>query len=479
MRRRTSPSRSRPRAGTGPVRQAPAPARGAVTSAAAELVLDGGPTRPEHLLSLQAEVGNRALQRTLAAAPRAGRIQRGLWDWLTGGGKTTAPDERAKAEQELEEFRKKTFPCLTKHRPSSGLGQFDVCFDPKAGSLTVTLKVSFNFVDGDPSKVSPGFKPEEFKWTPGEQATFKADYLREVGALWSGKHLFKSTKKYWERMTVKTSVVVSDVAADQAHFQMTVGKYPSDAGMVQSSICPPGYHHDGNACRRNAAAADGTRPDYGTAALDINDLRREQKLDWSTGAVTSIPFRPGKAVLDGTGTTALGPLVASLKANAAMRVELTGYTSSTHRAGETPAQGAASNMALARARTAAVQAHLTGQGIAAERILVRNRGEDGAGPGNEWCMVSAQTGTQETQHPGVHETGHMLGLEDEYTTTGTPAGQALPAKADQMIKGTTGHDVKTGDTQSAMSLGSTVQPWHYSSFLEALRKISGMAEWGL
>jgi hypothetical protein len=272
-------------------------------------------------------------------------------------------------------------------------------------------------------------------------------------------------------VTVDTTVSVVE-SNSKPHFIATIAKYPPDAAMVQSSVCPPGTHHDGNLCRPNAGGKG-----HGTAELDSNDMRPEQKLDWGN-AVAQIPFDLNKTSLSAAGTTALGPIVTSLKGDAAMRVELTGRASNTRQRGQSAAEGAIVNMDLARGRTAAVVAHLTGQGIGADRIQVRNEGENGAGPGVAWCRVDAQTGKKETQHPALHETGHMFGLDDEYTSTGNPAGSAMSASYDAMIKATTGDTVTHGDNEGAMSLGSTVQKWHYSSFLEALRTITGMPEWG-
>lgn len=407
-------------------------------------------------------------------------------DWLDGalGAVGDALDMRTDeprldAEEDLEVFRGRSFAPLADHHPASGLGQFDVDFDPRAGTMVVTLKVAYDFVNGTPGAVSPGFRPEEFQWTPEQQAAWSARYEADVSALWSSRHVFHSTKPFWAAMVVNTTVRVVQDAADP-HFRLTVAKFPDDAGMAQSSVCTPGHHHDasGMLCPANAPAADGSVPGHGTGSFDSNDMRPEQKLDWGNVSV-QVPFGAGGAALDAAGTAALQPVIAQLLATPAARVELTGRASAGHRRGVAAADGAVENMDLARVRSAAVRAALIAGGVTADRILVRNAGEAAAGAGAEWRRVDVQVGTRQTQNPALHETGHMLGLDDEYPVTGAAAGTPVDPAYQAMITATTGEVLTRGRDESAMSLGSTVRPWHYSSFLEALRVVSGTQEWGL
>ena len=130
-------------------------------------------------------------------------------------------------------------------------------------------------------------------------------------------------------------------------------------------------------------------------------------------------------------------------------------------------------MDLACRRTAAVQAALIAGGATGDQILVRNVGEENAGPEAAWCRVDAQVGTQEMQNSGLHETGYMLGSDDEYLQSGAPAGTAVAADYDAMIQAQTGDVVTRGRNADAMSLGSTVRQWNYAAFLEALEKMTG------
>lgn len=433
---------------------------------------------PSAMLALQRSAGNQAAGRALAGrAPRS--VQRDLLDDIgnaVGDAFDARTDEdRLDAEEELEDFRDETYDPLEDYAPSSDVGLFDAACDMRAGTMTITLKVGYNFVAGTPANVSAGFRPEEFQWTPAEQTTWKERYMREVSAMWSAQFTIRSTKPHWTAMTVATTVTVIEDTADP-HFTLTVAKYPADAGMAQSSICPPGFHHDaasGN-CAANTDAAD----ESGTGDLDSNDLRPEQKLDWGN-ASTAIPFTEGSSALGAPGNAALAPIITQVAGVAGAHVEITGHASNSHRAGRTADEGAIDNMDLARARTAAVRAALIAGGATPEQILVRNVGEEGAGPEAAWCRVDAQVGTHEMQNPGLHETGHMLGSDDEYPQTGAPAGTAVAADYDAMIQAQTGDVVTRGRSADAMSVGSTVRRWNYAAFLEALEKMTGETEWTL
>lgn len=445
--------------------------------------VEAGPAAPslqsgmsvQAMLALQRSAGNQAAGRAVARRTVARDLLDDIGDAVGDFFDARSNEDERDAHEDLEDFRNETYAPLTDYEPSSEVGLFDAACDMRAGTLTITLKVAYNFTAGDPTKVSAGFRASEFQWTPQEQAEWKARYMREVSAMWSAQFVISNTKPHWEAMTVATTVSVVEDAGDP-HFTLSVAKYPPDAGMVQSSICPPGFHHDpanGN-CAANTAADD----ESGTGDMDSNDLRPEQKLDWGNASV-EIPFTAGSAALGPAGNAALAPIITQVAGVPGAHVQLRGRASNTHRAGRTADEGAIDNMDLARARTAAVQAALIAGGATADQILLRNVGEEGAGPGNEWCRVDAQVGTQEMQNPGLHETGHMLGSDDEYPQTGAPAGTPVAAKYDAMIQAQTGDVITRARNSDAMSVGSTVRRWNYAAFLEALEKMTGEKEWTL
>jgi hypothetical protein len=410
-----------------------------------------------------------------SAGPEIHRDFLGIGNALGDAFDMREDEERLDAEEELAEFRERSFSPLTDWIPPSGYGMFDASYSVQTG-LQITLKVGYNFVNGDAAAVSPGFRPEEFQWTQAEQDEWKARYQRDVSAQWSARYSFTCTRPYWSSLVVPVNVSVVEDSADP-HYVLTVSKYPADAGMAQSSICDPGTHHAGGGmCDPNVADASGNTPNNGTGALDNNDLRPEQKLDWGNASV-AIPFRRGRSTMTAQGTAALQPVIDQLNTDNTARVELTGHSSNTHASGSDATQGAVENMDLARARCSTVKTAVEGAGISNSRVQVRNVGEEGAGAGDEWCRVDAQVGNHEMQNPGLHETGHMFGLGDEYPQDGAPAGTAVDAGYDAMVRSTTGQVLTRARNESAMSVGSTVQPWHYSSFMAALRTITGIQEW--
>ncbi len=388
-------------------------------------------------------------------------------------------EERLDAEEELEEFRERSFPRIERFSSPAGVGQFAVDFDAATGDLSITVRVFFEFTAGDPSQVAPGFRPEEFQWNGGEEAQWKTQYMALFSSAWSSPAtgiIFRSTKPYWTSMQVDVGVQVVETASrGDAHFVVQVAKYPDDAAMVGSSVCSPGRHHSGNYCVANTDA--GTPANYqgmagSTVELDSNDLRAEQKLDWGN-AVTQVHFGRGGNALDAAGQQELQPVIQQMQANAASHAELTGHASADHRQGVNASDGAIENMDLARSRTASVQAALNGAGISNDRLLIRNVGEQGASDDESWCRVDIQVGTNPTQTAALHEGGHMLGNSDEYSSAG-----ATPSY-DAMVLAQTGQVVAHQDNANIMSVGGTIQPWNYSAFLASLKQISGLDEWSL
>lgn len=111
----------------------------------------------------------------VAPAP-AGVPSSGWWDrlaavtegaWGVAGDALNLRGDEAllDAQEELAAFRASTFAPLIDHQPSSGYGMFDVGFDPASGQLLITLKVAYEFVDGDPAVSSPGIPASELRWT--------------------------------------------------------------------------------------------------------------------------------------------------------------------------------------------------------------------------------------------------------------------------------------------------------------------------
>lgn len=90
-------------------------------------------------------------------------------------------------------------------------------------------------------------------------------------------------------------------------------------------------------------------------------------------------------------------------------------------------------------------------------------------------------GNGQAQSVAAHEFGHLFGLPDEYPgssfrPTGTAADDDKQAAA-MGPNGPKGALVENND--NIMSQGSVVRAQHYSMFLDALRKVTGLTEWRL
>jgi hypothetical protein len=76
----------------------------------------------------------------------------------------------------------------------------------------------------------------------------------------------------------------------------------------------------------------------------------------------------------------------------------------------------------------------------------------------------------------AHESGHMFGLDDEYTG----GGAYQPGKPTEHTKLAASEGMAGAmhaKSDSIMSEGSKVRPQHYTTFLDALKLVSGMNEW--
>ncbi|MCU0521907.1 MAG: hypothetical protein MUF84_14605 [Anaerolineae bacterium] len=76
------------------------------------------------------------------------------------------------------------------------------------------------------------------------------------------------------------------------------------------------------------------------------------------------------------------------------------------------------------------------------------------------------------QTPAIHETGHMLGLDDEYIASGPE-----PPSHSDMVESEFGQGVAKGTDGRVMSGGDDIQPEHGITFLAALKEATGMEEW--
>jgi hypothetical protein len=146
-------------------------------------------------------------------------------------------------------------------RPSTGLGNFDVSYDPKTGVLDVTVRCKFWFRDGKPEDFE---EDEDPRWNPAEILKWKADFMRRVSAKWSNQFTFHCTRDGWEELQAAVQVHFVESEEKDSHYELQVTKIP-EAETKQSRVRRPPKHN-----RRR-----------GKAFLDSGDLAQEEKGDYS------------------------------------------------------------------------------------------------------------------------------------------------------------------------------------------------------
>ncbi len=79
-------------------------------------------------------------------------------------------------------------------------------------------------------------------------------------------------------------------------------------------------------------------------------------------------------------------------------------------------------------------------------------------------------GGSEGQYGADHEFGHMVGLDDEYGTGTDILHRTL-------VKDALGREISKGNSDDVMSCANRVGAQHYVTFLEALKKATGLDAW--
>lgn len=442
-------------------------AQGLEGESAAPVVL---PARTPAALMLQ-------LQRSAGNAAVTGMLRRRAMV-MREDTATCSPADQAK----LDELLSKTWTTEDFH-PSTGRGLFDAVYAPGDGDLTITVGITFKFVNGNPADptwvASVGgpakaatYKPEQFNWTKDEQDAWKGNALAKVRDTWAGKYVFFTQKECWagQLPPVKVAIEIVDrpeTGEGKSHFVTTVNKWPTEPGL-EESVTPPGTA-DQSTARFQESGADGIEhPDSDHRVRDTSSRAKYGEADRDNPGTIHFEKNQREPSADDTtklrtfGTTLGKPYMPPFP------VTVTGHSSSEGK----PEY----NQTLSEDRARGVSNEIVAGGAQKQPTLVA-LGPTGAGPTPEWRRVDITVGKFEADQTTVaHEFGHMFGLGDEYPTpdggsrdVGTPV--AHSALAEKLIPGQ--QPIVAHHSDDIMSNGEVVRPHHYVTFMEVLGKMTG------
>ncbi|MBZ0303862.1 MAG: OmpA family protein [Anaerolineae bacterium] len=389
----------------------------------------------------------------------------------------------------------------------TGIGGFNARFNPDSRELIITLNVGISFIHGlsiDPAtnNVTPdgtGLDMSDtdeqgtfgelqaaanqimtdvpaadraaevnsrWRWG-GEEDAWMTQYQQTVQTAWGGQHFFISQD--WPELmsNVRVAVNVHRGQADGDHTKGKIIKTPPNGigAYVQSN---------------DTANANDQELIMSSSDVDPSPnslLRWELYFAHDSANIAAASSQPGGA---GTpGPAFLNQFIATFNAapgNAGQTIQLIGHASSVG----SPQY----NQHLSEQRAAAVEAFLQSNGLTGsiDRTQDSGEGETGAGNDAESRRVDLVVGSGEGQLVATHETGHLLGLDDEYATgngslitgSGNPIGSSVAhsdidadALADAPIDGAVSEN-----NDNIMSLGNTVRPQHYATFHAALEQVT-------
>jgi outer membrane protein OmpA-like peptidoglycan-associated protein len=413
--------------------------------------------------------------------------------------------------------------------PETGLGGFNARYDPVSMTLAITVNIAMTFVDGITLNGNrfvandPGLQPlvdranrtrgaarqqliqrvqDNWQWH-GQEDAWMQTYKQSVADAWSKRFTFQSTKSGWQAQLANVQVVINtwkDVATGGAS-----GATAPPAGAVQPVHCHARIlkTRDDNTSV-NAEVGGG---DAANATDQTLTLGSGQAITTAQNLTTTIWFPSGTAALQPAQRDTLRRFIISYQAptgGSGSSIDITGHANTT---GGNPER----NQKISEDRANAVAEFLRTTTVegktlanAATRIRsVTGAGTTGATESPDWRRVDIVVAGGQGQNTAAHEFGHMIGLGDEYATTpkhdshGNPVTDPTGRHISRGLITGTGGEVGDATTHndlsqrmglggsvaenndSMMSLGNTIRPQHYATFMQALRNVTGMTEWGL
>jgi len=352
---------------------------------------------------------------------------------------------------------------------------------------------------------------EGFLWTgvadpriTAFMATYRANVMGAWGSAGSGI-VFQGSRAGWETQLARVNVVVNT---------RNITSLAAGAPIPgpQPVHCRADIYKTPDRDLFGAQVTGGT-PATGTAS------RTPGLLELGSGQVTttgqshiltqSVFFANNSSTLNADARNKLRKWIISFQATPGTPGNSISISGRANTAGDTTEAGRQRNIDLSLARATAVETFLKTTSV--EGSLLRNAatrinstagiGTASAGEEAEWRRVDIVVGSGQGQNIAAHEFGHMLGLDDEYASTPKrdAAGNiVLDADRNQVTRGlvsgtggdvgtTTGHNQLATDmglggsvhenNDNIMSLGSTIRPQHYATFMSALHSVTGINDW--
>ncbi|MES2644365.1 MAG: hypothetical protein V4850_33070 [Myxococcota bacterium] len=356
--------------------------------------------------------------------------------------------------------------------PSTGLGRFDASFDPSAGSLDIELRLAFDFTLPEGASFTERAVAAwtgETGWTPSEEEEFIAKYTRVVESTWSGAHTIRCVRPGWEGLvaTPRLHLRIVDSGAGNPHFVVAVHGEPA-GGRLQRDEQRPSVRDPGPLGGPGTAEMD--HDDVESHPLGNNVVHAEE------ARVDALLPKPGIRVETRgdqarLGSGELARLETVAKGLALSEKHPSGPQFSLEPVGWAQASdtGQFEPSALATAAVGEAFSHLA---------------PGRSGRPMEWGDSESERGIVTLRIPeseranaklpefsyAAHETGHMLGLEDEYRgEPGEEHASSLAPLADQAGASSPWRGV---DTSSMMSQGKDILPAHYATFWEVLTRMT-------
>lgn len=359
---------------------------------------------------------------------------------------------------------------LEDYTPSTGIGKFDLAWNPATGVLLVTSRLAFEFLDSHPKGEAwlesggGSFAAERFAWQPGEAERWKADAIAEIEAAWStGAELRHATLP---GVAARVVVHVEEVEPEEAHFTLVVKKVPED----REEVFRDHVDTDAGTVALNEASDDGVTEVDGRDRTVAAPTDAEHR-DVGILAREPVRFARGSAALAGADKARVGELARALGEAGRPRFPISAWGFAGLDEGDAQEQDA-----LAGARVDAVAEELLrgSPRTPIEREVVGGREGD---TGRDAPRVQLYVGTATARHTTVvHEFGHVLGLPDEYVDedgdVDRPAGETDLGYPDQ-AHAIAGDTLVARDDERVMSVGDEVKPHHHVTILEALERMTG------